>query len=105
MGVDAMSLAGRIHGIIQPLATQARVMGCRRESAGARGWRPVLDGPAADQARAATAAIAASLIGSLPAGDDPTAAPLGRHVALDSGRAGVALFFAYLARATQDRAA
>lgn len=79
--------------------------GSPAESAGARSWRPVLNEPAADQARAAVAAIAASLVGSLPTVDDATAAPLARHVALESGRAGLALFYAYLARSTDDRAA
>jgi hypothetical protein len=51
------------------------------------------------------AAIAASLANSLPAEDDPTGAPLARHAALESGRAGLALFYAYLARSTGDRAA
>lgn len=68
------------------------------------GWRPVLAGPAAEQARAAVEAIAASLAGSLPAADDPAVAPLVRHVTLDSGRAGLALFYAYLARSTGDSA-
>src|SRR5437016_1276213 len=68
-------------------------------------WQPVLSGEAGEQARAAVAAIAASLANSLPAEDDPTGAPLARHAALESGRAGLALFYAYLARSTGDRAA
>jgi lantibiotic modifying enzyme len=83
----------------------ASVIGSRRESASARGWRPLLEGSAAEQARSALDAIAASLAASLPAGDDPTAAPLARHVALESGRAGLALFYASLARSTGDQAA
>ena len=65
----------------------------------------MLDGPAAEAARAAIDAIAATLADSLPTGDNPTAGTLARHSALDSGRAGLALFYAYLARSTGDRAA
>ncbi len=83
----------------------ASVIGSRQESAGARGWQPLLAGEAAAPARAAIDAIAASLTGSLPARGDPMVAPEARHVALESGQGGLALFYAYLARSTDDRAA
>ena len=79
--------------------------GLRRVAAGPRGWRPLLDGSAAEPARAAIDAIAASLAGSLPTEDDPAGPPPARHVVLNSGRAGLALFYAYLARSAGDRAA
>jgi lantibiotic modifying enzyme len=65
----------------------------------------LLDGPIAEQAGVAIDAIATSLAGSLPTGDDSTAAPLARHVMLDSGRTGLALFYAYLACSTEDSTA
>lgn len=69
------------------------------------GWQPLLEGPAAEAARTAIAAIAGSLAGSLPATENPTSAPLARHLALESGGAGLALFYAHLARSTGDVAA
>lgn len=81
------------------------MIGSRRASAGASGWRPLLDGPAAESARVALDAVAATLADSLPPDQDPAAIPSARHVALESGRPGLALFYAVLARSTGDQAA
>lgn len=66
-------------------------------------WRPILEGAAAEQARAAIAAIAAILGANLPSLDDAPADCLARLIFVEAGRAGLALFFAYLARANGDR--
>lgn len=63
-------------------------------------WRPVLDGPAAEQASAAVEAITAGLSGALPSVEDAAPALLPRHVWLESGRSGLALFYAYRARSS-----
>jgi lantibiotic modifying enzyme len=76
------------------------MIGSPRAPASGRSWQPLLDGPAAESAGAAVAAIAASLADSLPAEDDPSAARTSRYVVLNSGLPDLALFYAYLGRST-----
>src|SRR5687768_211638 len=68
-------------------------------------WEPILRGDAANEARAAIAAIADGLRRAYPDHDSPedsTGLRAARRASLDSGRAGAAIFFAYLASAESD---
>src|SRR5260221_13181495 len=57
-------------------------------------WSPILDGALAQRARDTIRAVAQDLRASLPSG--------GGDASLASGRAGMAIFFAYLAKADPD---
>lgn len=68
-------------------------------------WRPILEGPAAESASEAVKAITSSLSGALPSVDATPSQLLAHHASLESGRSGLALFYASLARSTGERSA
>lgn len=69
-------------------------------------WRPVLEGPVAERAREAVRGIADGLDAVPPLRlGDPRADPRAFGASLAGGRAGLAVFYAYLARAWSDRQA